>query len=161
MDETTKAVIERIAIRYDQPTKIPSGDLATVFYDCFQLSPSELARLAADAIGDLDHDTFDMAVGLAYSGILFSSAVAGGRKVAILQKDGNLFGPELKGRRVVIVDDVVYSGSKIREAARKVQAAGGTVVGFVCIIDRSSGALKGAISPLGAPLWSAFQADME
>jgi len=61
MDETTKAVIERIAIRYDQPTKIPSGDLATVFYDCFQLSPSELARLAADAIGDLDHDTFDMA----------------------------------------------------------------------------------------------------
>lgn len=161
MDETTKAAIERIAIRYNQPTKIPSGDVATVFYDCFQLSPSELARLAADAVGDLDHDTFDMAVGLAYSGILFASAVAGGRNVAILQKDGNFFGPTLQGRRVVIVDDVVHSGSRIREAARKVAAAGGAVVGFVCIIDRSSGAFRGATSPLGAPLWSAFQADME
>ncbi len=161
MDETTKAVIERIAVKYNQPTKIPSGDMTTVFYDCFQLSPSELARLAADAVGDLDHDIFDMAVGLAYSGILFASAVAGGRKVAILQKDGNLFGPDVKGRRVMIVDDVVHSGSRIREAARKVVAAGGAVVGFVCIIDRSSGACTGANSPLGAPLWSAFQADME
>jgi orotate phosphoribosyltransferase len=132
-----------------------------VFYDCYQLAPSELARLAADAIGDLEHDAFDVAVGLAYSGILYSAAVAGGRKVAILQKDGNFFGPDLKGKRVVVVDDVVHTGRHLVEAAKKVEEEGGIVVGFVCIIDRSSGTLRGPASPLIAPLWSAFQSDME
>jgi orotate phosphoribosyltransferase len=160
MDETTKAVIERITIRYEQPTRIPSGQLATVFYDCFQLAPSELARLAADAIGDLDHDSFDLAVGLAYSGILFAAAVAGGRKVGIIQKNGELFGPDMRGRRVFIVDDVVHTGGRLKEAARKVEAVGGIVAGFVCIIDRSAGAFEGSGGGLGAPLWSAFQSEM-
>ncbi len=161
MDETTKASIDRITIRFDRPTRLPGGQVGSVFYDCYQLAPSELARLAADAIGDLDCDAFDFAVGLAYSGILFAAAVAGGRKVAILQKDGVLFGPDLKGKRVMIVDDVVHTGRHIVEAAKKAEAEGATVVGFVCIVDRSSGSLRGSTSPLPAPLWSAFQADME
>lgn len=160
MDETTKASIERITIRFEKPTRIPSGQVATMFYDCYQLAPSELARLAADAIGDLDHEAFDVALGLAYSGILFAAAVAGGRKVAILQKDGKIFGPDLRGKRVVVVDDVVHTGRHVAEAADIVRAEGGVVVGFVCIIDRSSGQLQRPESQLKAPLWSAFQADM-
>jgi orotate phosphoribosyltransferase len=161
MDETTKASIDRITIRFDRPTRLPGGQVASVFYDCYQLAPSELARLAADAIGDLEHDAFDIAIGLAYSGILYAAAVAGGRKVAIVQKDGRLFGPDLKGKRVVIVDDVVHTGRHLIEAAKKAEAEGGIVVGFVCVIDRSSGKLTGSASPLKAPLWSAFQVDME
>lgn len=160
MDETTKASIDRITVRFERPTRLPSGQVASVFYDCYQLAPSELARLAADAIGDLEHDVFDVAVGLAYSGILYAAAVAGGRTVAILQKDGQLFGPDLRGRRVVVVDDVVHTGRHLLEAAKKVEAEGGKVVGFVCIIDRSSGTLSGPASPLPAPLWSAFEAEM-
>jgi orotate phosphoribosyltransferase len=160
MDETTKASIERITVRFEKPTRLPSGQIASVFYDCYQLAPSELARLAADAIGDIDHDVFDAAVGLAYSGILFAAAVAGGRTVAIVQKDGKLFGPDLRGKKVVIVDDVVHTGGRLQEAARKVESEGATVVGFVCIIDRSAGRLQGPQSILQAPLWSAFQAEM-
>jgi orotate phosphoribosyltransferase len=161
MDDTTKASIEKITIRFPKPTRLPGGQIAAVFYDCYQLTPSELARLAADAIGDLSHDVFDMAVGLAYSGILFAAAVSGGRQVAILQKDGQLFGPDLKGKRVLIVDDVAHTGRHFLDAAKKVESEGGAVVGFVCIIDRSAGHLKGSKSPLGAPLWSAFEAEME
>lgn len=160
MDETTKVAIEKITIRFERPTRLPGGQVSSVFYDCYQLAPSELARMAADAIGDLDHDAFDLAVGLAYSGILYAAAVAGGRKVAILQKDGQLFGPDLKGRRVVIVDDVVHTGKHLLAAAKKVEEEGGIVIGFVCIIDRSSGILKGSSSPLKAPLWSAFESEM-
>lgn len=160
MDETTKASIERITIQFPKPTRIPSGQVASVFYDCYQLAPSELARLAADAIGDLEHDAFDLVIGLAYSGILFAAAVAGGRKVAILQKDGKLFGPDLKGKKVLVVDDVVHTGRHLVEAANKAESEGANVVGFVCIIDRSSGKLSAEGSPLKAPLWSAFQADM-
>jgi orotate phosphoribosyltransferase len=160
MDETTKASIDRITIRFERPTRLPGGQFASIFYDCYQLAPSELARLAADAVGDLEHDAFDIAVGLAYSGIMYAAAVAGGRKVAILQKDGQIFGPDLRGRRVVIVDDVVHTGRHFIEAAKKVEQEGGVVVGFVCIIDRSSGMLKGPQSPLSAPLWSAFESEM-
>ena len=165
MDETTKKVIDRISVTYAKPTQIPTGQVCSVFYDCFQLSPSDLARLAAEAVGDVDHDTFDMVVGLAYSGILYAAAVAGGKKVGIIQKDGQFFGPPLKGLRVVIADDVVHSGGRIREAAGKVVAAGGEVVGFACIIDRSGGTFHtGRISDQkgeSKPLWSAFQTDME
>ena len=101
MDETTKAAVKRITVRYDRPTKISSGQLVTLYYDCFQLAPSELARLAVDAVGDLEHDLFEAAVGLSYSGILFAAAVAGGRKVVIVQKDGELFGPSISGKRVL------------------------------------------------------------
>jgi orotate phosphoribosyltransferase len=165
MDETTKKIIGKISVVYPTATQIPTGQSCSVFYDCFQLSPSDLARLAADAVGDVDHDTFDIVVGLAYSGILFAAAVAGGKRVAILQKDGQLFGPNLAGLRVLVADDVVHTGGRMREAAAKVAAAGGEVVGFACIVDRSSGKFQaGMPSENNAelrPLWSAFQTDME
>lgn len=165
MDETTKKVIDRISVVYPKPTTIPTGQVCSVFYDCFQLSPSDLARLAAEAVGDVDHDSFDIVVGLAYSGILFASAVAGGKRVAILQKDGQLFGPSLKGARVVIADDVVHSGGRMRDAAAKVVAAGGAIIGFACIIDRSDGKLQAGIASdekgTTQPLWSAFQTGLD
>ena len=166
MDETTKGIIEKIAIRFPVPTRIPTGQVCSVFYDCFQLTPNDLARLSALAIGHLDHDAFDVAVGLAYSGILFAAAVAGGRKVVILQKDGRFFGPDLKGLRVVVVDDVVHSGRQMQLAREKVESEGGVVIGYACLIDRSgSGEAMDEKNPfslkLGAPLWSSYQAGME
>jgi orotate phosphoribosyltransferase len=156
MDDTTKVIIDRIAIRFPRPTRIPSGHICSVFYDTYQLTPSELARLAADATGHLDHDLFDMVVGLAYSGILYASAVAGGRMISILQKDGKFFGPDLRGRRVMVVDDVVFTGRHLQEAAGKVEAEGGVVVGCACIIDRSGNRPDN----LSYELWSAFQTEM-
>ena len=156
MDETTKAIIDKITIQYDTPTRIPSGHTCKVFFDCFQLSPNDMARLAADAVGHLEHDYFDVAVGLAYSGILFSAAVAGGRQVVILQRDGKLFGPDLKGKKVLVVDDVIFSGTRIRNAFSVVRAAGGEVVGTACIVDRS----EGRVADLKLPLWSAIQSPM-
>jgi orotate phosphoribosyltransferase len=166
MDETTKGIIERIAIQFPKPTRIPSGQVCSIFYDCFQLTPNDLARLAAHAVGHLEHDAFDVAVGLAYSGILFAASVAGGRKVAILQKDGRFFGPDLKGQRVVVVDDVVHTGNRVQEAAERVRSEGGDVVGFACLIDRSGGRLaappsSGAAGGHSVPLWFAFQTEME
>jgi orotate phosphoribosyltransferase len=156
MDETTKAIVDQITIRFAKPTRISSGKVVSVFYDCFQLTPNDYARLAAHAVGHLEHDAFDIAVGLAYSGILYAAAVAGGRKVVIMQKDGRFFGPDLRGQRVVVVDDVVHTGRHFVNAAERVAAEGGVVVGFACLIDRSRGTAQ-----LPAQLWSAMQADME
>ena len=156
MDETTKAVIERITTRYPEPRLIPSGHQSNAFYDCSQLTPNELARLAAEAIGDLPEDVFDVAVGLAYQGILFASAIAGGRGVAILQADGKLSGASVAGKKVVVVDDITCSGHRLKQAAEVLRTAGATVVGFAVIVDRSDGVIGAA----AAPLWSAFQTNM-
>ncbi len=156
MDETTKAIIDAITVRYATPTTIPSGDTCTIFYDCIQLSPADLARLAAEATGELPEDTFEVVVGLAYTGIFFASAVAGGRQVAILTHDEKLAGPTVKGRKVLIVDDVVHTGKRVKKAREIVERAGGTVIGYAAIIERSS---KKSIDR-ALPLWSAFQAEM-
>ena len=89
--------------------------------------------------------------------------MAGGKKVGIVQKDGGLFGPPLKGLRVIVVDDVAHTGEGIGEAASIVEKAGGMVVGFACIVDRSGGTFaRGVSTPSGVrPLFSAFQTDME
>lgn len=157
MDETTKSIIERITRRHPTNQTIPSGHSVSVFYDCLELTPNELARLAADAMGELPHDTFDIAVGIAYNGIHYANAVAGGRHVAILQTDKKISGPSLAGKKVVIVDDVVHSGNRIREALKCVEAQNAEVVGFACIIDRSDGKSES----LRKPLWSAYQTSME
>lgn len=161
MEDTVKTIVDRITIHFPKPTRIPSGHVCSVFYDCYQLTPNDLARLAAQAVGHLEHDAFDIAVGIAYSGILFAAAVAGGRQVGILQKDGKFFGPDLKGQRVVLVDDVVYSGKHMQEGAQKVEAEGGIVVGCASIIDRSKGSVGRSLEGTTRSFWSAFQTDME
>jgi orotate phosphoribosyltransferase len=156
MDETTKALIEKIIIKYPTPTIIPSGHTSNIYYDCAKLSPNDLARLAAEAIGDLDSDAFDVALGIAYAGICFAAAIAGGRQIAILQTDQVVNGPDLKGQKVVIVDDVVHSGRRLQNAESIATSLGATVVGWACIIDRS----EGKVGTAQKPLWSAYQTSM-
>lgn len=156
MDETTRAAIDAITVSFSEPRKIPSGQVCSVFYDCVRLSPNDLARLAAHAVGHLPEESFDVAVGIAYNGILFASAVAGGRHVAILCENGTLWGVNLKGKKVMLVDDVVHSGSRLRAAETLVLAAGAEVVGYACIINRA----HADQARLSKPLWSAFAAEM-
>lgn len=155
MDETTREIIERITVRFDKPTVIRSGHSCMVYYDCIQLTPSDLARLAAQATGHLPEHAFDLAVGVAYYGIFFAAAVAGGKQVGILQVDGRYCGPAVRGKKVVLVDDVVYSGNGLRRGALILEQLGAQVVGNVCVVDRSEG--KHCLSQ---PLWSAFQTSM-
>jgi orotate phosphoribosyltransferase len=150
MDETSKALIERISLA----SKQPDGLAEQIFYDCRSLSPSDLSRLAAVATGHLAVRDFDLALGIAFSGILFAAAVAGGRQVAILKEDGSIWGPTLSGKKVLIVDDVVHSGSNLQKAEAAAMAQGADVVGYCCIVDGSH--LCGA--QLIRPLWSAYKA---
>lgn len=161
-DETTKKIIERITINYAEPTKLPSGHISKVFYDCMMLTPNDFARLAAQATGDLDQDYFDLALGIAYGGLFFAAAVAGGRGCTILQKDGLVRGPSLAGKKVIVVDDVVYSGNNLLNAKRVAEAQGATVVALACIIDRSGGKV-GHVDHVDRdklPLLSAFRTGM-
>lgn len=58
--------------------------------------------------------------------------------------------------RVVIVEDVVTTGKSTRETAAVVKAAGGDVVGFASIMNRSGG-----INPFGEPFEYLMKMDLE
>jgi len=153
MDDTTRSIIERITERYPQPQRLPSGHTSQVYFDCQRLTPNDLARLAAQAVGSIDHDQFDMVLGIAYNGILFAAAVAGGKNVAILRADEKIWGPSIKGKKILIVSDVVCSGKEFFKAQKIAESEKASVVGFACIIDRSAGKL----SDSKPPIWSAAQ----
>lgn len=156
MDDTTGSIIERITVRFSKPEKIPSGHTASIYYDVAQLTPNDLARLAAAAAGHLNPHEFDLAVGLAYAGIYFAGAIAGGREVGILQKDGALWGPSVKGKKIILVTDVVLEGRELSAAAKSPALAGAKIVACACIVDRSNGRFGSAELPLYAALRTNF-----
>lgn len=49
---------------------------------------------------------------------------------------GNIVGAPLKGKKVLIVDDVITAGTAKRDAIGKIEKEGGTVVGIVVALDR-------------------------
>ncbi|KAG9235799.1 phosphoribosyltransferase-like protein [Amylocarpus encephaloides] len=49
---------------------------------------------------------------------------------------GNIVGAPLRGKRVMIVDDVVTAGTAKREAIEKIRKEGGEVVGIIVALDR-------------------------
>jgi orotate phosphoribosyltransferase len=59
-------------------------------------------------------------------------------------------GPDISGRRVLVVEDTSTTGASAMTAARAVQDAGGHVVGVATVVDRATGAAE-AIEARGLP----------
>lgn len=49
---------------------------------------------------------------------------------------GLMVGESLKGKRVVIIDDVMTAGTAIRESIEMIKAQGGTLVGIIVAVNR-------------------------
>lgn len=60
---------------------------------------------------------------------------------------GVLVGEDMKGKHVVIVDDVITAGTAVEESVRLITEAGGIPAGLVLILDRQE---KGKDSPKSA-----------
>ena len=123
---------------------------AGLFYDGTSLA--QLANGYADVLVErmAQGFAFDALFGPAYKGITLASATA----MALAQKGHNvpyaynrkeakdhgeggvLVGAPLKGKRVVIVDDVISAGTSVRESVEMLRAAGATPVAVLIALDR-------------------------
>ncbi|MET9493454.1 orotate phosphoribosyltransferase [Streptomyces sp. NPDC006552] len=68
-------------------------------------------------------------------------------------------GPDIKGRRVLVVEDTSTTGGSPLTAVEAVREAGAEVVGVATIVDRATGAAEKITEGAGVPYLFAFSKD--
>ncbi len=96
-----------------------------------------------DAVGGLTLGADPIAVAMMHQAaaagrVLDSFVVRKSQKVHGLQK--LIEGPDVRGRRVLAVEDTSTTGGSVLEAVEALRAAGAEVVGVAVIVDRDTGA---------------------
>lgn len=174
---------------------LKSGRISPYFFNAGDFYRADLLSALAFAYAHTIHESFgassssagelpfDVIFGPAYKGIPLATATT----FALSQVDarykkleysfdrkeakdhgegGSIVGAPLKGRRVLIIDDVVSAGTAKREAVAKIQAEGGSVVGIVVALDRqetlpdSQGSAIGLLrSEFGIPIVAVLKLD--
>jgi orotate phosphoribosyltransferase len=145
---------------------LKSGRQSPYFFNAGLLfQGSHLAALAAAYAKMIEQAglDFDVVFGPAYKGIALAAITvaelsrvyrrpnvgfAYNRKEAKAHGEGGmLVGAPLKGRRVLILDDVITAGTAIRESIEIIKREGGTLVGIAEVLDRQE---RGKDSPQSA-----------
>jgi orotate phosphoribosyltransferase len=124
-----------------------SGQVSHEYFDkyLFETDPALLSRVA-EAMVDLVPGDTDLLGGLEMGGIPIATVLSSRTSLPALfvRKKAKEYGtcklaegPEVVGRRVTLVEDVITTGGAVRDAATALRAAGATVEVVVCAIDRS------------------------
>jgi orotate phosphoribosyltransferase len=126
-----------------------SGQVASEYFDkyLFETDPDLLARVAAAMVPLVPGDTHLLG-GLEMGGIPIVTVLSAQSRLPALfvRKQAKTYGtnklaegPDVAGRRVTLVEDVITTGGAVRDATRALREAGATVETVVCAIDRSPG----------------------
>ena len=156
-----QACITSSALQFGTFT-LKSGRVSPYFFNAALFHRATLLRAIASAYAHTlaTHAAlsapfdFDVLFGPAYKGIPLAAAAVdkladidvaryGNVSYSFNRKEakdhgegGSIVGASLKGKRVVIVDDVITAGTAIREAIDIIRKEGGTLVGIIVAFDR-------------------------
>jgi orotate phosphoribosyltransferase len=136
---------------------LKSGRQSPYFFNCGLFHQASAQRSLSNGFAatlDAANLDFDVVFGPAYKGIPLAAVTIdklvdidekryGGVSWSFNRKEkkdhgegGSIVGASLKGKRIVIVDDVITAGTAIREAIDIITAEGGTLVGIVVAFNR-------------------------
>lgn len=151
-----KAVLDGGVLKFGR-FELKSKRVSPYFFNAGELHTARLAGAIATAFARAILDAgldLDVIFGPAYKGIPLCSAVTiklgeldeskldavsysfDRKEVKDHGEGGSLVGASLRGKRVVIVDDVITAGTAKRDAIDKIRREGGEVVGIVVALDR-------------------------
>ena len=145
-----------------------SGIEATEYFDKyrFESDPQLLRRIAA-AMAPLVPDGTEILAGLEMGGIPVVTALSAetGIPAAFVRKERKTYGtcriaegPDLAGRRVTIVEDVVTRGGAVVDAVGHLREDSAELAVVLCVVDREQGGGE-AIRQAGLELRPLFTAD--
>ena len=146
---------------------LTSGRHSDTYFEKFRVleRPDVLSALTAEAVGicQQKHPEIQMVAGPTTGGIII--AFEFGRQMGlptiyVETEDGKKTlrrGRTIpQGTKVLVVDDVLTTGTSLLETRTAIQEAGGEVVAYAVLIDRSPKTLE-----LGLPTYASFKADAE
>lgn len=124
-----------------------SGQVSHEYFDkyLFESDPALLDRVAAQMVDLLPEGT-ELLGGLELGGVPIATMVSArtGLPALFVRKLAKEYGtcklaegPDVAGRRVTLVEDVITTGGAVRDATRALREAGAVVGHVVCAIDRS------------------------
>ncbi len=124
-----------------------SGQVSHEYFDkyLFEADPLLLGRVAREMIQLVPQDT-ELLGGLEMGGIPIATVVSSilGTPSLFVRKEAKTYGtcklaegPDVTGRRVTIIEDVITTGGAVRDATRALREAGAIVEVVCCAIDRS------------------------
>ena len=126
-----------------------SGAKSTEYFDkyLFEADPDLLKHIAG-AMVKLVPEGIDALAGLEMGGIPLATMLSQltGLPVLFVRKKAKDYGTckiaeggQVKGRKLLIVEDVVTSGGAILDAAKALREEGAVLSPVICVIDRESG----------------------
>ncbi|KAK6510795.1 orotate phosphoribosyltransferase [Arthrobotrys conoides] len=149
---------------------LKSGRVSPYFFNAGLFNTARTLSCLADAFAqtllqDKNLPEFDVIFGPAYKGIPLATLVCA-RLGALDEKfldvgysfnrkekkdhgeGGGIVGAQLKGKRVLVVDDVITAGTAMREATDIIKAEGGILAGIVVCLDRQERTTDGENSAI-------------
>ena len=129
--------------------RLRSGKVSHEYFDkyLFESRPDLLKRIGA-AMAPLVPPGTDLLAGLELGGVPVAVDIAfeTGRPLLFVRKKAKDYGtcklaegPPFRGRRVVVVEDVVTTGGAILDGVAALRAQGALIDDVLCVIDRESG----------------------
>ena len=130
--------------------KLRSGKISDRYFDKYRFeSEPELLREVARRMAALLPEGVQRLAGLEMGGIPLATAVSleTGLPVMFVRKKAKEYGTKNvveglyhDGQKVVVIEDVLTTGTQAVNAARSLEGLGLTVLKIVCLIDREEGA---------------------
>ena len=141
--------------------QLRSGAISETYFDKYRFeSDPQLLAAIAEAMRPLVPADAEILAGFEMGGIPVVTMLSQvtGLPAAFLRKQAKAYGtmkyaegPELAGKRVVLVEDVVSSGGQILETLAMLRADGIEPEVAICVIDRESGGVE-ALAETGLEL---------
>jgi orotate phosphoribosyltransferase len=142
-----------------------SGAVASEYFDKYRFeSDPSLLRAVAEHLAPLIPPEMQALAGLELGGVPIATALAllTGIPTVFVRKRAKEYGTrqlaegrDVRGLRILIVEDVVTSGGQVIASANDLRRLGATVSDALCVIDREAGGAA-ALAAAGLTLRSLF-----
>ncbi len=133
-----------------------SGKISNEYFDKYRFeSNPEIIKAIADQMVKLLPDDFDYLAGLEMGGIPIATAIsmACGKPAVFIRKKAKEYGTcklaegaEIKGKKLVIIEDVITSGGQVIISTKELKALGADIETVLCVIDREQGGREALLS---------------
>ena len=142
-----------------------SGIISNEYFDKYQFEAKpELLFEICNQIKDIIDSDFDMLAGLEMGGIPIATILGHvlNKPVCFVRKKAKEYGtcklaegPDVNGKRLLIVEDVITSGGQVVISTQDLKDRGAIITDAICVIDREAGGVDN-LKEAGIKLTSLF-----